>query len=95
MCVPAGMPAPSSITSMMAWPFARTLRIVRRPWPTFGDNPCLIEFSTSGWRIMLGTTTSSVSALICLSMTKLGPNRTDSMSRYSSIEASSSRRLTK
>ena len=29
-----------------------------RPSPIFGDSPCLIEFSTSGCRSMLGTTMS-------------------------------------
>ena len=44
---------------------------------------------------MLGTMTSSVSGLICLSTRSCGPNRTTSMSRYSSIESSSSRSVTK
>ena len=34
-----------------------------RPPPTLRDSPCLIEFSTSGCRIMLGTMTSSVSGV--------------------------------
>ena len=48
-------PIPSSSTSMIARPFSRQLRIVIEPGPTLRDSPCLIEFSTSGCRIMLGT----------------------------------------
>ena len=50
---------------------AARVRIVMRPSPTLRDRPCLIEFSTSGCRIMLGTMTSSVSGLICLSTLQL------------------------
>ena len=45
--------------------------MVMRPPPTLRARPCLIEFSTSGCRIMLGTMTSSVSGLICLSTLQL------------------------
>ena len=51
----------------------RCVVMVIRPPPTFRDRPCLIEFSTSGWRIMLGTMTSSVSGLICLIDLQLRP----------------------
>ena len=44
---------------------------------------------------MLGTTMSSVSGLMSLRTRSDGPNRTTSMSRYSSIDSISSRRLTK
>ena len=66
-----------------------------RPSPIFGERPCLIEFSTSGWSSMLGSTTSSVAGSIAFSIDSFGPNRTASMSRYSSIASSSSRSVTK
>ena len=44
---------------------------------------------------MLGTIWARVSGAICFSTTSVGPNRTVSMSRYSSIDASSSRSVTK
>ena len=57
------MPSPSSITSMTAPPPLRSARIVIVPPPTLRDSPCFTQFSTSGWRIMLGTRTSSVFGL--------------------------------
>ena len=44
---------------------------------------------------MLGTITSSVSGPMRLTTFSCGPNRTTSMSRYSSIDSSSSRSVTK
>ena len=38
-------------------------RMVMRPSPTLRERPCLIEFSTSGWRIMLGTMTSRLAVV--------------------------------
>ena len=49
------MPMPSSSTSIMARAVLAQLRMTIVPAPTFRENPCLMEFSTSGCRIMLGT----------------------------------------
>ncbi len=59
------------MTSMMAWPRSRTLRIVMRPSPIFGASPCLIEFSTSGCSSMLGTTTSRLPGSMSFSIAQL------------------------
>jgi hypothetical protein len=64
------------------------------PPPTLRDSPCLIEFSTSGCSIMLGTMTSSVSGSTVLATVSRGPKRMTSMSRYSSMASSSSRSVT-
>jgi hypothetical protein len=40
----------------------------------------VIGFSTNGWSSMLGTMTSSVAGLICLTTFNCGPNRATSMS---------------
>ncbi len=80
---------------MSVEPSRTSVRMVMRPPPTLRARPCLIEFSTSGCSSMLGTITSSVSALICFSTVNCGPNRTTSMSRYSSTDSSSSRSVTK
>ena len=66
---------------MTACAVVQRLVIVMRPPPTFGDRPCLIEFSTSGCRIMLGTMTSSVSGWMRFSTRSCGPKRTHSMSQ--------------
>ena len=73
----------------------RVLRINNCPPPTLGCRPCFSEFSTSGWRIMLGTTMSRVSTAMSFFTERLGPKRTHSMSRYSSIASSSSHSVTK
>ncbi len=69
---------------------------VMQPGPTLRARPCLIEFSTSGCRIMLGTIDVQGLARRCASRPAgAGPKRTTSMSRYSSIDSSSSRSVTK
>ena len=55
----------------------------------------LAEFSTNGCRIMLGTRIPNVSGPISFLTRSFGPNRMASMSRYSSIDSSSSRSVTK
>src|SRR5688572_29467881 len=85
-------PIPSSSTSMMARPAWRELRMVIEPGPTFRDSPCLIEFSTSGCRIMLGTRMPNVSGPMSFFTRRFGPKRITSMSRYSSIDSSSAQR---
>ena len=54
-----------------------------------------MEFSTRGCSSMLGTIWARVSGAMCFSTASVGPKRTISMSRYSSIDSISSRRVTK
>ena len=52
--------------------------------------PCLTAFSTSGWTRKLGTRAEQASGAQSTAMSSRSPKRTLSMSRYSSVSASSS-----
>ena len=49
------------------------MRSVMVPPPTLRESPCLMQFSTSGWRIMLGTSTSSAPRVDLLVHLELRP----------------------
>ena len=78
----AAMPMPSSSTSIKSRPSDKIrLRSVTVPPLMRGSNPCLMEFSISGWSNMLGTTMLSVSSAISFTTRSFDPKRTTSMSR--------------
>ena len=75
------MPSPSSETWTTAPSSLGRVQMVMVPPPTFRESPCLMQFSTSGCRIMLGTCTSSVASSISMRTRSCGPKRIVSMSR--------------
>ena len=90
------MPTPLSMTSMIAWPFSRTLRMRDAPFADLRRQAVLDRVLDQ--RLQQHARHDDVEACPGRSPSRsrsCGPKRTLSMSRYSSIDSSSSRSVTK